>query len=470
MASEIPPTSYGATGAEPPVLPVTSFDISLIFEWAALLPVAIYLASSRLPHQLVGQTALAGYIPIALFPRIGVLGTITDFLHQGQEFLDRASSVNDLRRTVWDVNWGSVFPCANGAVAAIIGAHVLRDVKVQMVPEEVDMVEKQTGFEPQDSPQPKSPIGGCALIKKSDTSFRRYQKLHILRFSESTGRNRRTNRRLSSVGGLPIIFEVLVLVGLLGASIVCFLFGLYGAGTALVIAILFRISRQLIRIERPKGYLCNNEGSLPGCMLVSLHENASSWYLYIGSRGVIDTMLNKTMIQNIDSPLGNWQAHGLQILAGLQLAVMTYVAAQKGWDGIALLALVVFAWVFDLVVYTDGRIAALWLRREGVQVEAMTLQFSGRASMIGTIQVLGNQKVTSWMDGILAPSNRRNAWLRRLAYQDLEPEIEQSLTENDKTWIDRNERLTRMAESMIPPEFRIGTSLKKVFKPAELVV
>lgn len=136
MASQNPPASFGANGAEPPVLPVASSNLSSIFEWAALLPLAIYLASSRLPHQLIGRIALAGFIPIGFFPRLGVLSIIGELLHQGQEYIDRVSSMNDSRRTAWDVTWGSVFPCANGAVSEILSAYLLKDAELNSVGED----------------------------------------------------------------------------------------------------------------------------------------------------------------------------------------------------------------------------------------------------------------------------------------------------------------------------------------------
>jgi hypothetical protein len=440
MQSQDSPASFGVLGAEPPVLSTASSPYSIIFEWAALLPLVIYLSSSRLPHRLVGQTALTGYVPVALFPRLGVIATIADFLQQGQEFLDRASSGNDLRRKVWDVNWGSIFPCANGAVAAMLSAHALRNVNVQKVPEEVEQIPgSKEGFKP----------------LKSSSPFRRYQKLHILRFTETT---KKISHARCLWSGLPTVFELLLPLGLLGTSVVCFLCGLYGTGVAMVLAFLLRISRHLMVTERPDGYLKNNEVGLPGCMLVALNENASTWYLYIGSRGVIDTMLNKTMVQSVHSPLGIWHAYALRALEGLQILVMTYVAAQKGWDGVALLSLVAVSSLFDFIACSDDRLASQWLKREGIKVDATTLQFSGRTPMIGTIQTLGNQRSTTWMDGILAPSTRRDAWLLRLSSDGKEHTFEKGVSFEDEDWIYLNERLTLAARDMIPPDIKAESS------------
>ncbi|CAF3487884.1 unnamed protein product, partial [Fusarium graminearum] len=324
MGSQDPPASLGANGAEPPVLPVASSDLSSIFEWAALFPLAIYLASSRYPHLLVGRTALAGFIPVGLFPRLRVLAMIADLLQHGQDFIDRASSVTDSRRTVWDVSWDSIFPCANGAVAEILSGYILRNVKLQSL-------EEKEEEKPEIKTSNKEPAARLSK-SKTDKSFRRYQNLHIIRFSESQSKSMRRNRRLGSSDALPMVFEAFVLLGLLGASIVCYLFGLYGT-------------------------------------------------------------------------------------------------AQKGWDGVALLILVATAWAFDSIVYRDGRIAEL-----------------GWGAM-----ALGQHRRTSWMDGILAPSNRRDAWLQMLAEREVDPKLNQVLTHDDKNWIELNLRLTREAEEVIRP-------------------
>lgn len=71
--------------------------------------------------------------------------------------------------------------------------------------------------------------------------------------------------------------------------------------------------------------------------------------------------------------------------------------------------------------------------------------------MIGAIQALGQHRRTSWMDGILAPSNRRDAWLQMLAEREVDPKLNQVLTHDDKNWIELNLRLTREAEEVIRP-------------------
>lgn len=433
MKPDNPPSSYGTNGASQPVFEVVSSNIAIVFEWAALLPLAIYLANSRLPHELVGQTALSGFICIGLFPRLGILDGISEFVARGPDFLDRASSVSELRRTVWDIRWGSVFPCANGAVSDILTAHALRDAG-----------------EPKLMPEQRDP-------SDNNASFRRYQTLHILKCSRSSdssthdmnAHDKFNIRRLGS-SGLPLAFEFVLLLTLLGACVITVLFGLYGTAVSILICIVFRFSRQLITIERPSGYLKDNEKKDDcGGMLVALHENASTWVLYHGSRAVIDTLLNKTMIQSIGSPIvSNAVLAGfLRLIGILQLVTMTYVASQKGWDGVALLVLVIVAWSFDHMVYRKDRVAALWLRRENVTITAQSFKFSGRKSMIGAIQIACGSKVVSWMDGILVPSHRRDVWLSELGL--LATEQEQVLERDDRARVDRSKVLTISAADII---------------------
>jgi hypothetical protein len=207
-----------------------------------------------------------------------------------------------------------VFPCANGAVSDILSAHALQGV--QLV--DIDTLEVVASKSNQ------------AIKKKKNTSlqpeFRRFQILHILDCAGPANRQPPKTARLGSTS-LLIIFEFVVLISLLGVCIVTVLFGLYGTATAVLITVLFRISRQLIHIDRPSGYLANEPNAPTACMLVALHENASIWYLYQGSRSVVDTLLNKPMIQSITSPLSVWLPQTLRALEILQLVAMTYVTA-----------------------------------------------------------------------------------------------------------------------------------------------
>jgi hypothetical protein len=99
---------------------------TIIFEWVSLVPLVIYLASFSYAPKLVGRTALGGSIIAASFPKIGAIRLIVRLLDEGFDFLDRACSISKFRRELWDVIWGSEFPCANGSVFGVLTKTILQ--------------------------------------------------------------------------------------------------------------------------------------------------------------------------------------------------------------------------------------------------------------------------------------------------------------------------------------------------------
>jgi hypothetical protein len=69
--------------------------------------------------------------------------------------------------------------------------------------------------------------------------------------------------------------------------------------------------------------------------------------------------------------------------------------------------------------------------------------------MLGTIQVLKQNPVTSWMDGILAPSSRREAWLAFLAGSSDAVTLEQKLDQSGKDWVLLGVNQAQLAVSII---------------------
>lgn len=437
--------SYGTNDAHPAVLPISTAGLAIIFEWVALLPLVIYLASNQLPHQLVGRISLLGSIGVSFFPPIGVLSHIASLLEDRFDFFDRASSISEVRRTVWDANWGSVFPCANGAASEILSKHTLSTIRLIEIPQ-VQLVTNLTSVQSRGVSE-KVPIEG----EHTGNRFRNYQTLHILDCSHTSNEDyiRKTTPFVES----PVVVRLgkaLLLLALLGLCVLTAFFGLYGTTVCIFVAFAFRVLCQMVHIKRPPGYLYNNEGpTADGCMLASIHENASVWYLYKGSRAVIDTLLNKPMIESISSPLGPLLPVLLRILGVLQLLAVTYVAAQKGWDGVALLALIFTSFVFDHVGYNNNRLAHDWFQREGVNIKTYSFRFATRSAMLGTIQVLKQNPVTSWMDGILAPSSRREAWLAFLAGSSDAVTLEQKLDQSGKDWVLLGVNQAQLAVSII---------------------
>lgn len=248
------------------------------------------------------------------------------------------------------------------------------------------------------------------------------------------------------------MFKATKVLLVLGIVVVLFLCGIFGTAVVLLIGLVTQIMCQFLKLQRPPGFLSNNENH-KACMLLSSHKNSSTWYLYIGDRGVVDSLLNKTMlsIPSFGKVLTHWfrAAHVIQLLA------MTFVAAQKGWDGIALLALLISADAMNWR-YGKNQLAQRWLVTEDVCVKAKSFEFTGRTAMLGAIHKMSGTKAMSWMDDIMPPVPRRQAWLNRLSKglnETLLPDPDfVALSRFDQDWVLLHSGLATQAASMLRDE------------------
>lgn len=239
-----------------------------------------------------------------------------------------------------------------------------------------------------------------------------------------------------------IIIHLLLII----LVVVLCLCGTFGTAAVVLNGTLTRIISRNIKIQRPPGFLGNNENH-DACMLLSSHKNASTWYLYIGDRGVVDSLLNKTMITI--PPSSKFPSSWFKTAHFIQLLAMTFVAAQKGWDGLALLILLFFGWAIQWH-RDETQMVRNWLADEAVSVNAKSFRFTGRTAMIGAVQKLSGSHTTTWMDDIISPSGRREVWLKRLSGDTAvhDPDFE-TLSSFDQSWVALHSDLANEAVKMI---------------------
>ena len=166
-----------------------------------------------------------------------------------------------------------------------------------------------------------------------------------------------------------------------GIAVLC-LYGLFGTAAAVAVGLLSRAACRLVHVERTPRFLNSNEHSgntqtqdMTGAMLVAPHCNATTWNLYVGDRGVIDALLNKPMI-SIDQhplPLCLW----FKVADALQLLAMTFAAAQKGWDGVAMVILMFLDWIFETSTDRNGIVADRFLKDKNIEISGSRLYFKG---------------------------------------------------------------------------------------------
>ncbi|KAL4907211.1 hypothetical protein BDW74DRAFT_175992 [Aspergillus multicolor] len=460
-------SALGTLNLNTSTFPLASL-VPLLYEWAAILPLAIYLANPDQTHQLVGKASLSEHICTAPFPKLGVLAHIAQLLQEGPDFLDRVSAIGGLRHEVWDANWGSVFPCANGSASRIIAAKALRKAKTVVISESIILKEATGGASvstasssSESASVQQTAASTCSPSQPAsspDPGFRRYQTLHVLQFNRATSAGHKNNAP-EAKEVLNVLFEVVLFVGLTAAVVLSLMFGLYGTAVCLLVGIVVRLSCRRIVLERAKLYLQDNEeGKMDGCMLSAVHQNASTWYLYIGDRGIIDGMLNKPMIVGVAPAFAKSIpmvfVYFIKFLSMLQLAAVTYVTAQKGWDSVGLLSLILFSMILDALWDNQRNLARAWLRKHGVRIESAMFLFSGRVAMLGAIQALKRTDESSWMDGILQQNACRDAFLSGLSGPQMEYKQRlASLDDGDRKGVQRNVELARQAAELIRASF-----------------
>lgn len=449
-------TDFGTLGLKA-YLPIFNIP-AIITEWSALFPLVFHLANYGDEPRMVGELALQGHLTVGMFPRLGYLDGLRRLLQGGSDFFDKANANSSSSYKVWDVNWGSVFTRANGSAISIITDYALRKGhQATQMPEVVLMESKHLhGAAPNANATPTS------LHKvTAKATFRRYQKLHIIRMSRTN--HSRTIRGtlllmiLSRTGKIAYHF---ILVGLI--VLLCFL-GAFGSAAIVLNGLVSKLVCRILRMERPSGYLESNENH-DACMLSAVHENAQTWYLYMGDRGVIDWMLNKTMLATPSA--SRLQMAYFRLAHILQLLAMTFVAAQKGVDGVSLVLLLVGNRSLQYL-FSGHKMARQWLEIEKVSVDAHTFWFSGRTSMIGAIHSLSQARDAAWMETLIAPCPRITVWLDSLnSLTDRQGQLDldlQGLSSSDRTWVSLNTQLTLEAGRLIRRKLSQGKATESLY-------
>ncbi|KAK6860605.1 hypothetical protein PG995_004241 [Apiospora arundinis] len=406
-----------------PLLPCPPLP-NLVAEWAAILPLVCHLAGQRDDYITTGDVALMGRLYVGIFPRLGTLSGLARLLNRSTKYLDYASTRGGSSRTVWDVKWGSVFPCANGAACAVISEYLMtRDRKTpQRMPETLPTWPQKNGNEESTalqsdykarsalSPSAKGLQSSPSREKTDEEVVRRSQVLHVYQLYRKPGR-RSLGDQISELR-LSLPGQLLCFVVLIGIAVLLCLFGCFGSAALIACTSVSDLVAMGVTIRRPSTYLKNMEAR-DACMLTAPHENATEWHLYIGDRSIVDTLLNKPMFVVPEGRQAQLAARLFWFANLLQLAAMTFVAAQKGWDGVLMVVLLAIHWALRWSSSGQG-LARDWLAREGVEAHVGSFEFGGRFAMMGAIQVFSGSTASRWMDNILAPHPRREAWLRIL--------------------------------------------------------
>jgi hypothetical protein len=424
---------------------------NMVAEWAAVIPLITHLATPRDDYNMVGDVALRGHLSVGLFPPLGALSGMANLLHQGTEFLDAVSIRGGSSRVVWDVRWGSVFPCVNGGACAAVSRELLSQrEKLKLAP--VRMPERLNASRSKDEIGEKHD-------KPADSGYRRYQTLVVYNLQPtSTPRPRMSTRQQLTKMSRSGPFRILHLLGLVGLGVVMCLFGTYGTAAIVLLCAASEAALALTGLASvrlpPKFSHKIQDARDQACMLVAPHNNAMEWHLFIGHCGVVDSLLNKPMFlpPQPGAKKTRLVATWLRTMSVLQLGAMTFVAAQRGWDGVLLCALMFLS--RGASGFSRGRFLARdFLAREGIEADVGVFEFGSRNAMMGAIQLFSGSSTTRWMDDIIVPHPRRDAFLRRIRGELPSAEEEQKLGPRDSHLVGRLAEATLAAADVLESQF-----------------
>lgn len=432
----------GALNINPPI-PLPHLP-NIVFEWLAIIPLVVHLASQRDDYITVGEIALLGRLSIGFSPKLGFFNSLDKLLNRGSDFIDQSSSQGGASRRVWDVKWGSVFPCANAAASSLIIDQVLRSSKSADIEIPSYRPPKEGHRDSLNSPPSSDDKAAGNANQVIQPRFLRYQNLHTLHFERTSSKGHSWTRFGLSTDNTAfrVVFIVVNFI-FSGVFIAC---GTYGTAACTLISTISQVMNLRSLVGRPPGYMMNSEGH-DACMLMANHENSMDWYLLTGDRAVIDSLLNKPMLQI----LGTHYAATTWFRASnyLQIAAMTFAAGQKGWDGVFLAALIL---IENIVRYTFRGRALVhdFLARERIRIRKKTFKFTGRVAMLGAIQLFSKSRITCWMDSILVPHPRRTGFLQSLGLIDCTAKV--VLSPSDQEWIEMNVSFARAATAIMKAE------------------
>ncbi|KAL4964636.1 uncharacterized protein BDV14DRAFT_174465 [Aspergillus stella-maris] len=215
------------------------------------------------------------------------LGSVAKLLRERDIFLDTASATGDPLR-VYDVQWGSVFPCYNSAAAASVAANAFGNgtATPEITQEDLNdwIIEHKAELLARFPPDVIS--HGSLAAAKSEVHcgdrigelvqrkrmYGRAQQLDIV-FVSQRGKKART----PSILHRPWSHRLQVAAQLFlaaGTGAVLLSLGCIGKGVLLLVGSVSFLCSQFVQIKRSPLYLRNREVHT-GCMLVAVHENAT---------------------------------------------------------------------------------------------------------------------------------------------------------------------------------------------------
>ncbi|KAI0550589.1 hypothetical protein F4679DRAFT_198569 [Xylaria curta] len=123
-------------------------------------------------------------------------------------------------------------------------------------------------------------------------------------------------------------------------------------------------------------------------------------------------LLNLPLIRNSHPSRPDVLRGLIRICVGLQWSLIIITSALQGWDAVVVTAWTALCAIFVTYIYSPECAAADWLRYScGLEIFQIRTTFTGRRSMLASLVYINpDQKMTGWIDPILAKGDARMHW------------------------------------------------------------
>ncbi|CAI4214287.1 unnamed protein product [Parascedosporium putredinis] len=257
---------------------------------AYIIPITVYAYSMRTAYDVATLVSLRAKVCPSINLRAWDFMGIAQLLGERESFMDNASDANSTLR-VYDVQWGSVFPCYNSGVASCVKENAFRQAKVPLTISEDNLNEwilankadLEKNFQHDPSDDLESPPAFQSDVYCGETvenvvqrkqEYGRRQYLDIVYVSREREHPRVVNSALDQFQRLTTSQWPFLLLSSV-AALVLTEYQCIGTGALLLIRAVARFLALRINVKRPPLYLRNRESATPTFRMAASAEYAA---------------------------------------------------------------------------------------------------------------------------------------------------------------------------------------------------
>lgn len=214
-----------------------------------------------------------------------------------------------------------------------------------------------------------------------------------------------------------ITYQLTVWLGWLcwtGLTIISFGSRLYIAGVYLLLMPLTGLMVGYTHGGKPRQLLNERPSPFIRLVVATSSLNATKWLAFYGESSILNSLLNKPLVRNATYPMRGPLKMLLRLLIASQWTLAVGSCARQDWNALVISFWIGFCACMASWAYPPVKAARDWLQYSCKHViDVTSTDFSSRRAMLGALVHLNpdsKERLTNWIDPILASSPDRRAW------------------------------------------------------------